>query len=1294
MILRRFLLAHLAHVAFTLLALGPASAADPAVAMRKVNPTTVEVELADDRRMALDFYAEDIVRWFRDAEGGEVRDPESDPEADILVEEPRTEVGGLQLEERDGKLIARTAKIAVEIDKADGLLNVIDTRRNKTVLEQIAPLELSAKQVALQLRAKDDEHFFGGGVQNGRFSHRGKSIAIENQNSWTDGGVASPNPFYWSTAGYGIVWHTFKKGRYDFGTTTPDTVSLSHETDYLDIFIVARETPAEILRGYYQLTGNSVVMPKFGFYQGHLNAYNRDYWTEDEEGIPFEDGKTYKESQKETEGGIKESLNGEKNNYPFSARAVVDRYADHDMPLGWVLPNDGYGAGYGQTDSLEGNIENLRRFGDYARERGVEIGLWTQSDLHPKPDIEPLLQRDIVREVRDAGVRVLKTDVAWVGAGYSFGLNGIADAAELMTRHGDGSRPFIITLDGWGGTQRYAGVWTGDQTGGQWEYIRFHIPTYLGAGLSGMPNICSDMDGIFGGKDPVINARDFQWKTFTPMQLNMDGWGANPKYPHVFGEPTTSINRWYLKLKAELMPYAYSIAHEAADGLPMVRAMFLEDPNDFTLGTATRYQFLYGPSLLVAPVYQDTRADEEGNDQRDHIYLPEGEWIDWFSGDLIPGGRVINHFDCPVWKLPVFVRRGAILPLTIPHNHPGEIPDDHRLYAIYPGPATSFTEVDDDGVSVDYRAGEVATTRIESQLDGDVATLRIHPTEGGFDGFVREKSTGLQVNLTAKPTAVVAEVGGSPVTLREVGSLEEMAEATDVYFYEAAPNLNRFATPDSDFAELVVPKNPVLHVRLAPVDTTTRGIEVNVEGYRYDTPDPWLKTRGELATPVARITGERIGPYSLTPSWKPVAKADYYEIEHDGMLYSTIRANEFRIDGLEAETAYTFKLRAVNRGGSSAWTEVSATTAANPLEFAIPGIAATCSAEDQGGSPIGKLVDFDESNQWHTKWGAEATPFDVVLDLKSVNQLDKFQYLPRQDGGNGTLLEGSVAVSMDGGTWSEAGDFEWAADGEMKEFTFDDQPTARLVRIAVRKGQKGFGSGRELYVFKVPGSESYLPGDINDDGRIDRNDLTSYDNYTGLRRGDSDFEGYISKGDLNGNGLIDAYDISVVATQLDNVEEDTGETAEPEEESGEESVDDEEVESPRPLAGTLSLKPSKTSFKAGETLAITVSGEGVQAVNALSFALPYDPAELEFAGIDSPRLETMENLTKDRLHTNGDKALYPTFVHLGAREPIDGDGVLFTIRFTSKRDGDYDLEPRDGLLVDRDLESVKVWEKK
>lgn len=730
-----------------MMALQPSHAQTSEVSAVKINPTTVDVVFGDER-MTLDFYGDNIFRLFQDNTGGVIRDPEARPEARILVENPRRKVSALDVEDKADAVVVSTPRIEVAVDKATRLMRVTDRESGRTVVEQVAPVEFGDGRVTVVLGEEPQEYFYGGGVQNGRFSHKGKIIAIENQNSWTDGGVASPAPFYWSTRGYGVMWYTFRKGAYDFGATETGRVALSHDTDYLDLFIMVDPTPVALLNDYYQLTGNPVLLPKFGFYQGHLNAYNRDYWTEDEKGILFEDGKRYKESQRDN-GGVKESLNGEKDNYQFSARAVIDRYAAYDMPLGWLLPNDGYGAGYGQEEILDGNIRNLKSLGDYARGKGVEIGLWTQSDLHPKPEVSALLQRDIVKEVRDAGVRVLKTDVAWVGAGYSFGLNGIADVAQIMPYYGGDARPFIISLDGWAGTQRYAGVWTGDQTGGEWEYIRFHIPTYIGSGLSGQPNITSDMDGIFGGRNLAVNTRDFQWKTFSPMELNMDGWGSNEKYPHALGEPATSINRWYLKLKSEIMPYAYSIAHEAVDGMPMIRAMMLEWPNAYTLGTATRYQYMYGPWFLVAPVYQQTAADDNGNDIRDGIYLPEGEWIDYFSGEMYEGGRVINNYEAPLWKLPLFVRNGAVIPMTNPNNNVSQIDRTLRIYEIYPSGHTSFTEYDDDGTTEAYRRGEFATTYIESEAVGDRVTVTIHPSEGDFVGFERMKRTELRINVTA-----------------------------------------------------------------------------------------------------------------------------------------------------------------------------------------------------------------------------------------------------------------------------------------------------------------------------------------------------------------------------------------------------------------------------------------------------------------------------------------------------------------------------------------------------------------
>lgn len=1200
--------------------------------------------------------------------GKDSKNRKAKPEAKILLDNPRKFVDLLKVTNNGSTISLKTNAVEIVFHKNSTNFSVLNLLTNQKVVESIAPIAYEKDKVTITLSEEENEYFYGGGVQNGRFSHKGKAIAIENQNSWNDGGVASPTPFYWSTKGYGFMWYTFKKGSYDFGLKEENTVKLSHEADYLDVFFMISDGVVPVLNDFYQLTGAPVFIPKFGFYEGHLNAYNRDYWVQDSTGYLFEDGKLYKESQKNNDG-IKESLNGEKNNYQFSARAVIDKYKQHDMPLGWILPNDGYGAGYGQTSTLDGNIQNLKQFGDYAREKGVEIGLWTQSDLHPIDSIEPLLQRDIVKEVGVAGVRVLKTDVAWVGAGYSFGLNGVQDAAQIMQEHGNNARPFIISLDGWAGTQHYATIWSGDQTGGTWEYIRFHIPTYIGSGLSGQPNITSDVDGIFGGNNLSVNIRDFQWKTFTPMQLNMDGWGSNQKYPHALGDTASSINRHYLKLKAQLMPYAYTIAREAVSGLPMVRAMFLEESNPFTLGKQTQYQFMYGPSFLVAPIYQETKADAAGNDVRNHIYLPKGSWVDYFSGQVYEGGRVINNIDYPIWKLPVFVKRGAIIPMSNPHNNPSEIDENLRIYEVYPFGKNSFTEYNDDGATMNYLEGKSTETLVESAEKSGIVTITVNAAKGNFQGFEKEKVTEFKVNVTKKPNRVTLKVGGKKARLKEAESLQDFNNEENVYYYDKAPHLNQFSTKGSEWEKLKISKNPQLLVRVAKTDVTKNAVSLQIHGFEFNPISELLQTSGSLSSiSNLKVPTENATAYTLKPTWDKLPNADFYEIELDGLLYSTIKDSELLFENLMPETNYAFKARAVNKSGVSPWVELMALTKSDPLEFAVRGITAETSVAMQGGQGANRLFDFDEGNVMHSQYSANAIPFEMIIDLKSVSQLDKLVYLPRISGKNGMIQEGKIYYSEDKENWTEAGAFEWETDHESKTFIFEDQPTVRYIKLTADKAVGNFVSGRELYIFKVPGTESYLPGDINNDGVIDSNDLTSYMNYTGLRLGDGDFEGYVSKGDVNKNNLIDAYDISNVATQLEG------------------GVSKDKIER---VAGKLTMSASKANYSAGETVQVTIKGNNLISVNALSFALPYNNNDLDYVGVKTVNTKKMQNFTNDRLHTSGDKVLYPTFVNVGDEAALEGDGTLFVIEFKAKRSVRFNLELKHGMLVDKNLNWVE-----
>lgn len=697
----------------------------------------------------------------------------------------------------------KTAQYELTLDLDKTRVEIFSQNNEKLFSNDGLPLKNEKGHLGLKLSSLPNEYFFGGGTQNGFVNLKGKKIQIENQNMWTEGGVASPVPFFFSTRGYGVLMNTFTKGSYSFHT--PRSTYLQHEDEKLDAFIILGEKPETIIQGYYTLTGKPHLSPLYSYYPAHLNAYNRDFWvevTKESDGaVLFSDGKYYKEYQPIREKtfntgyrhgtitlngqklvpnisltkdvtfihpdetgmpktGIQESLNGEKDNYQFSARAIIDRYKEQDLPLGWFLPNDGYGAGYGQTDSLDGDVENLKEFGEYAREKGVELGLWTQENIAPKDEKNPQKdERDLAKEVQVAGVTALKTDVAWVGEGYTFGLNGVSDAFAKMHQLSE-KRPFIVTLDGWAGTQRYGSIWSGDQEGSDWQNVKFHIPTYLSTGLSGNPNVGGDIDGIFGGNDPVIQTRDLQWKSFTPIQLSMDGWGSKPKdLGAQFGDDILDINRFYLKIKTMLLPYFYSLAYEAREkGLPILRPTFMAEPNEFTYGSSLEYQFLLGESLLVAPIFEPYGQKENGDCKRQSVYLPKNTatWYDAFTGESLGSGKTLGDVDAPLWKLPLFVKAGGIFPLWNPTNQVKDVDYEKRHYLIYPSSKkTSFVVYEDDGLSNDFESGKYLTTLISQEKKENDLVITIHGAKGeGYSKMITERKTKVQIFLEDKPEKV------------------------------------------------------------------------------------------------------------------------------------------------------------------------------------------------------------------------------------------------------------------------------------------------------------------------------------------------------------------------------------------------------------------------------------------------------------------------------------------------------------------------------------------------------------
>ncbi|MBR4160672.1 MAG: DUF5110 domain-containing protein, partial [Bacteroidaceae bacterium] len=568
-------------------------------------------------------------------------------------------------------------------------------------------------------------------------------------------------------------------------------------------------------------------------------------------------------------------------------------------------------------------------------------------------------------------------------------------------------------------------------------------------------------------------------------------------------------------------------------------------------------------------------------------------------------------------------------------------------YEIYPFGESTFTEYDDDAKTQAYLLGECTKTKVNSKLDakGNLI-ITVEPTKGEFKGFEKQKFTHITVFCSEKPAKVAAKVGGKNVKLVEVNDYATWKSTPNSFYY-------------GENAEDKYMKVKGLMVNIAETDVVANEVVVTAQKVVVDNTNKLLANTGALVAPKAQLEGTEA--YTLTPTWEAIDNADYYELEFEGQIYSTIAATEYTIDGLSASTSYEMKVRAVNKEGVSEWTSLKATTAADPLRFAIRGIQAETTCANQGGQGVNKLFDFDETSIWHTAWSQKAVPFEMVIDLRTVNFLDRMHYMPRPDGGNGTILKASYELSMDKMNWSAPVALNWARDGQVKEVVFEGAPKARFIRIKVEEALGNFGSGYELYIFRQPDSEYYIPGDINLDGKLDENDLTSYMNYTGLRKGDGDFD-YVSKGDLNGNGLLDAYDIMSVAVALND------------------GVAPNKVEH---VAGEVTMKADKAQYNAGDVATITVSGKGLKSVNGLSFALPYDAQEWEYVGVEAPALEKMYNMTYDRLHTNGDKVLYPTFVNLGEQPNIEGDATLLVVKMKAKKKQKFTLKHTNGMLVDK-----------
>lgn len=273
-------------------------------------------------------------------------------------------------------------------------------------------------------------------------------------------------------------------------------------------------------------------------------------------------------------------------------------------------------------------------------------------------------------------------------------------------------RPFIVTRACYSGTQKYSTVWTGDNQS-TWEHLRMSLPMLMNLGLSGMAFCGTDVGGFGHDCSSELLSRWVQVGTFTPLFRNHSAMGTRDQEPWAFDKETEEINKKYIKLRYQLMPYIYDTMYKTSKtGAPMIRPLLFNYQNDVNTYEIND-EFLCGDNILVAPVV------EQGAKAR-LVYLPEGNsWVDYWTKEEYKGGQYIIR-QTPLDVCPIYIKQGSIIPNYEAQNFVGEKQNDKLSVQLFLGQEeaeSSYEHYVDDGESFEYRNGAYDIYKIDIKED-------------------------------------------------------------------------------------------------------------------------------------------------------------------------------------------------------------------------------------------------------------------------------------------------------------------------------------------------------------------------------------------------------------------------------------------------------------------------------------------------------------------------------------------------------------------------------------------------
>ena len=685
------------------------------------------------------------------------------------IENRPSEKVDFSVDKEDGAVVIKTAALTIKVYdefyvdfyNADGDLLCADYRGKRKMRpllseKSLAVLKAEGHDVSAGSEAEHkvqavkaigpDEKFYGLGDKTGFLNKR--SYDYENWNSdlpqaHTDGFKAlyKSIPFFLTLkdAGvYGIFFDNTYKSYVDFGKESSEYLYFGADEGNLDYYFIIGDKMTDVVSGYTYLTGTTPVpqLWTLGYHQSrwgydsadsirevakkyreleipcesihfdidYMDGYRVFTWNEQDYGVP---GGVIKEL---CEDGFKPvciidpGVKQDEEYYMYQEGIANDYFAktpEDEVYVNAVWPGDSVYPDFGNPKVREWWASKQK----YLVDLGVR-GVWT--DMNEPASFHGELPLDVVFTDED--------EVANHARMHNVYGHNMAKATYKGLVENDGKRPFVISRACYAGSQKYTTVWTGDNQS-LWAHLQMAIPQLCNMGLSGLSFIGTDVGGFGSDCTPELLSRWVQVGAFSPLFRNHSCNGCIYQEPWQFGKEVVDINRKFIRLRYQLLPYMYDLFFEGEKtGLPIIRPLVLHYENDKEVWNLND-EFLFGEHILVAPVVTQGAT-------RRMVYLPEGTWYGWEDKKEYKGGQYYL-VEAPLDTCPIFVKAGSIIPTYEVMQYTGERPYDVLKLLVFPGTG-SYVHYQDNGSDFAYRDGEYNAYEFTSDGAGAVTTKMLH----------------------------------------------------------------------------------------------------------------------------------------------------------------------------------------------------------------------------------------------------------------------------------------------------------------------------------------------------------------------------------------------------------------------------------------------------------------------------------------------------------------------------------------------------------------------------------------